>query len=234
VITVTDNNSDTAAANIAVLQYGCQYQQGYLFSIDDTLPATGSIGGKVVSLNDQSNGLNWSNDFSSVWGIDDASSMATPSPNATSAQPATLIPGQLNCDALNDGACATNNLFAFYGTAGTYAVGLCKTTIDGYSDWYLPSAGDFGPFGSTGVNTGNYPSLAGSQTDTAGSTNIQDQLASTSIVTNFAAGSYWSSTQYSDVPQDDAWTQYIQSNGSLSGSNKAAALGVRCARALTN
>jgi Bacterial Ig-like domain (group 3)/Fibronectin type III domain/Putative Ig domain len=233
VITVTDNYGDTTAANIVVLQYGCQYQQGYLFSIDDTPPATSSIGGKVVSLNDQSTGLNWSNDFSSVWGTDDASSIANPSPNATSPQPAAMIPGQLNCDALNDGACATNNLFVFYGAAGTNAVGLCKTTIDGYTDWYLPSAGDWGPFGSTGLNTGNYPSLAGSQTDTAGSANIQDQLASTGIVTNFSAGSYWSSTQYSVIPQDAAWSQFIQSDGALSGSSKAAALGVRCSRAIT-
>jgi hypothetical protein len=233
VITVTDNNGDTAAANIVVLQYGCQYQQGYLFSIDDTPPATGSIGGKVVSLTDQSTSFNWSNDFSSVWGIDDASSIASPSPNAASPQPATLITGQLNCDAVNDGACATNNLFVFYGTAGTYAAGLCQSIIDGHSDWYLPSAGDWGPFGSTGMNTGNYPSLMGSQSDAAGSSNIQDQLASTSIVTNFFAGSYWSSTQYSASLGSVAWSQFIQSNGALTGSNKAAALGVRCARALT-
>ena len=96
VITVTDNNGDTAGANIVVLGYGCKYQAGYLFSIDDTTPTTNSIGGKVVALSNQNLGIQWSSVINSIsiWGIDDASTIASPSPNTGSTQPATLATGQ--------------------------------------------------------------------------------------------------------------------------------------------
>ncbi|MFT4059243.1 MAG: hypothetical protein QM652_06825 [Legionella sp.] len=40
-------------SDVVVLDYGCQYQGGFLYSVDDTTANTGSIGGKVVSLIDQ-------------------------------------------------------------------------------------------------------------------------------------------------------------------------------------
>lgn len=234
VITVTDNNNDIITADVVVLGYGCQYQEGYLFSIDDTTPITSSIGGKVVTLSDQSSGIVWSIDTVSIWGIDDTSTIGTPSPNTTSSQSATLATGQLNCDAVNDGACATNNVFVYYGAVSN-AVGTCKLPINGYTDWYLPSVCELGPFGSTGFNTGNYPSYLNSQTCATGSTNIQNQLAGTSIVTNFNAGYYWSSTEYSGVPQFTALRQLLASNGAdvqvVSG--KTSSSGVRCSRGLT-
>ena len=63
VVTVTANGSQ-ASINVVVLGYGCQYQGGFLYSVDDTTnngvtgtcsspPCTGSIGGKVASLVDQ-------------------------------------------------------------------------------------------------------------------------------------------------------------------------------------
>lgn len=56
-ITVSATNVATAATtNVVVLSYGCQYQGGFLFSVDDSYtdyPISGSIGGKVVSLVDQ-------------------------------------------------------------------------------------------------------------------------------------------------------------------------------------
>lgn len=53
-----------ATSNVVVLSYGCQYQGGFLYSVDDTTnngvtgacttpPCTKSIGGKVASLTDQ-------------------------------------------------------------------------------------------------------------------------------------------------------------------------------------
>jgi hypothetical protein len=216
-----------------VLGYGCQYQEGYLFSIDDTTPTTSSMGGKVVTLIDQNSSIVWSSDTVSIWGIDDTSTIGSPSPNASSGESATLAAGQLNCDAVNDGACATNNVFVHYGAVSN-AVGLCKATISGYTDWYLPSVCELGPFGSTGLNAGNYPSLTNSQTCTTGSTNIQNQLVTTSIVTNIA-GSYWSSTEGSSSPQNYAWYQYFASTGSSQSFyvKDLPFFGVRCSRAST-
>ena len=238
--------SPPVAINAVVLGYGCQYQGGYLFSIDDTAPTTSSIGGKVVTTADQGSSVTWSpiGVFDSIWGIDDTSTSTSPSPNASSGESATLKLGQLNCNAVNDGACATTNTFVYYGTGTNYAVGLCKqalnnsgTTCSGgsncYTDWHLPSTCELGPFGSTGLNTGSYPYLFGSQSCSSGSTNIQNELVSTSIVS--LPGAYWSATEYSVDPQVIAWYQYFASSGGNQGGlNKSSGIGVRCVRGLTH
>ncbi|HHR1366091.1 TPA: hypothetical protein ACS3GD_001628 [Legionella pneumophila] len=65
IITVSATNVATpATSNVVVLSYGCQYQDGFVYSVDDTTnngvtgtcitpPCTKSIGGKVASLTDQ-------------------------------------------------------------------------------------------------------------------------------------------------------------------------------------
>ena len=247
--TVTlSTNAGTVTVNIYVLSYGCIYQSGYLFSMDDTTPSTSSIGGKVVTTldQDQSNVIVWHSTQTSIWGIDDASTVGVPSPNTTSNQAATLSTGQLNCDAVNDGSCATNNIVVQYPSSlSSYAAGLCKQSInaDGasncssgsgcYSDWYLPSVCELGPFGSD--PTGNYPQGTNSQLCALGSTNIQNQLATGSIVTNFIAGYYWSSTEYSPNPQGFAWFQQLQLGGpgGQAGFPVGDTVGVRCVRALS-
>ena len=64
-ITVSATNVGTpVTSDVVVLSYGCQYQGGFLYSVDDTTnngvtgacttpPCTKSIGGKVASLTDQ-------------------------------------------------------------------------------------------------------------------------------------------------------------------------------------
>lgn len=53
-ITVSATNAATAVTSeVVVLSYGCQYQGGFLYAVDDTTANTGSIGGKVSSLVDQ-------------------------------------------------------------------------------------------------------------------------------------------------------------------------------------
>ena len=234
--------SPAVAINAVILGYGCQYQGGHLFSIDDTAPTTSSIGGKVVATADQ--GLvQWSPNggFDSIWGIDDASTPTIPRPDALSNEPATLKLGQLNCDAVNDGACATTNTFVYYGTGTNYAVGLCKqalnnsgTTCSGgsscYTDWHLPSICELGPFGSTDL-TGNYPHLLDSKSCSSGSTNILDIKHITNL-----SGDHWSSTESSREPRDYPWGMYFDlGSGSIQfeNANKNNLFRVRCSRALT-
>lgn len=55
-VMVTADGGLSSQVNTYVLGYGCQYQGGFLYSVDDSYtdyPATGSIGGKVASLVDQ-------------------------------------------------------------------------------------------------------------------------------------------------------------------------------------
>ena len=231
VISVTDNNSNTTTASVVVLNYGCQYQEGYLFSINDITPITSSIGGAVVALTDQASAVVWNQNLNRIWGINDASTIAVPSPRNPQVS---LSTGQLNCNGVNDGACATNNVFTIYHAGNDYAVGLCETTINGYSDWYLPSTCELGPFGS---DPSLYPKNINSQTCTAGSTSIQNQLANTNIVTNFDAGNYWSSTEDSVTSGGVyAWYQALNSNNgfqAISRKDENTAIGARCSRALT-
>jgi hypothetical protein len=237
VVTVTDSHNNTVNANIVVLGYGCQYQEGYLFAIDDTLPVTGSIGGTVAALTDQadqSTGIVWSSDTVSIWGIDEISTLGSPSPNASSAPSATLVPGQLNCNAATDGACATHNVFV-YGGAVSHAVSLCKTTLNGYTDWYLPSICEMGPdSGSTICTSPPLTAIVPNMVD-----NLSGLLGNTTPCTSPAgclSGHYWSSTQDASGPDDYAWYQFFASAGSVqhvSVKQHNTALGVRCARALT-
>lgn len=240
-----------SSVNAVVLGYGCIYQGGYVFSIDDTAPTSESIGGKVVSTTDQSSSIFWSPSsvYDTIWGIDNTSTPITPSPSAANTSyPATFQAGQLNCNAVNDGACATHNIHVLYSasSATSYAVGLCQQPLTGdngatactgsatcYTDWYLPSTCDLGPFGSTGL-TGNYPSPSGSQSCALGSTNIQQQLVSSSIAS--ISGFYWSSTEESSLPKYFAWFQYFASSGDFQVFNDKnyAGIAVRCVRSLTN
>ena len=249
VITITGNNGAvTVNANVVILGDGCQYQGGYLFAIDDTTPISGSIGGKVVTAADQAaafpNGVDWSpgGAFDGIWGSDDASQAAQPDPNASSGQPGTLTTGQMNCDGSNDGFCNTNNMVAFYGPGTSYAAGVCGQPIDDtgavcsggancYTDWYLPSVCETGPFGSTGVDSGTYPSEAVSQACNA-TTNIQNQLVSTAILSNLN-GFYWTSTEWSSSPVDTSWVQdFASSGGNQSAPGKNNPPGARCVRTL--
>lgn len=228
-------------ANIVVLGFGCQYQSGYLFAIDDTTPATSSIGGKAAATVDQTgqDTTYWSElDLDSIWGIDDASTVASPSPNASSIQPATLQVGQLNCDAINDGACATNNIAVFYSSVTipttSYAFSQCKQTISSLTDWYLPSTCELGPFGSTG-NSGRYPFTVPFPTCASSTMNIQNKLAVNNIGSFSDPARYWSSTENSGDSEVFAWCQVLAfTGGAQYGCYKGEQQsGVRCVRALT-
>jgi hypothetical protein len=260
-LTVSADDAPDAQVNIAVLSYGCLYQGGYIYAIDDTTPATAGIGGRAVSQQDQvaaptggfgPPGIVWSSTDAdaydggvSIWGIDQTSTVTVPSPNtATTTVPATQVAGQQNCDGRSDGACNTSNIVLWYSAPNTtpaidpsfYAAGVCTLPNASYSDWYLPAVCEMGP------DSGNNICPTGAQTVQ----NMADNLPflSDAACTGSAClnGNYWTSTQEAtipfvsapDAPKVSAWIETYVSNIHAQGTHgKAELYGVRCARALT-
>jgi hypothetical protein len=208
VVSISSDESNSTLVSVTVVGYGCIYQGGYVFAVDDTTANTGSIGGKVAALADQASGVEWSPDLFNIPGIYDNSS----SP----------------CDGGTDGACDTTQIVAQYSAdpPSTYAAGACLTTIDGYSDWYLPAICEMSF--SAGNNAG-----CGS----AGSPLIQNMNSSLGAAALGASGGfYWTATEFSPNPTNGAWGQFLGTSFSeqvplLKDANPSA---VRCARALTN
>lgn len=268
-VTFTADGGISIQVPIYVLSYRCQYQGGFIYSIDDTTANSDSIGGKVASLVDQAapalgNGtvgqagsIIWSSngngsasgdvDATAILGIDQTSTTATPSPTAPAYPVGT--PAFTACNGVSDGACNTTNIVSYYnfnrtsgGSAPTpltfYAAGVCKATINGYSDWYLPSACDL----STEFNVivTSCPSNAQSMWSSLAFL-IGDPFAVTPSTscsppsgTECIAGYYWSSTESSFTPSSIAWIYRLGSdfNDYLSGP-KSERYGVRCSRNLT-
>ena len=150
-----------------------------------------------------------------------------------------------SCDGAFDGSCNTNNIVAFYnqfmtnnttayggpspftaspGPTNTtdYAAGLCKATINGHSDWYLPAQCEMG-YGSTPCGTAVVPALQ----------NMQSSLVEFNGL-NLLAGVYWSSTQATPSSVSLAWVHQFAFGGfgTMSFFAKSIQAGVRCSRAL--
>ncbi|CEG57222.1 InlB B-repeat-containing protein [Legionella fallonii] len=247
-VMVTADEAVSTLVNVIVLSYSCIYQSGYLYSVNDETPNTGSIGGKVVTMSNQatenSPGIIWSaNSLGnydggiSIWGIDDTSTVSSPSPNASSTDPATNYPGQSNCNGASDGACNTKNINIYYSTIATppphlssYAAGLCKATINDYSDWYLPAICEMGPDAGSLICT-SPPLMHLEQNMVDNLPVLLDNCTGAMCL----SGEYWSSTELSGNPVDIAWAECFTPNGGstqcVEGKNET--LGVRCSRALT-
>ena len=67
-LSVSADNASAVSSHIVILGYGCIYQSGYVYALDDTQgcsgsTCTGSVGGKVVTTSDQiaayPNGIVW-------------------------------------------------------------------------------------------------------------------------------------------------------------------------------
>lgn len=147
------------------------------------------------------------------------------------------------CNGRTDGACNTENIVTFYNqfitnnTEGSsitppytasagptnlsyYAAGLCKQTIAGYSDWYLPAICEMG-YGVV-CGTSGTPLLQ----------NIQSSLIGFSGM-SAPSGSYWSSTERSTLLPYGGWYQFFDSVVSNQvGYDKSFEGGVRCSRIL--
>ncbi|MDB6089641.1 MAG: Protein with a bacterial immunoglobulin-like domain protein [Gammaproteobacteria bacterium] len=227
-LTVSGTNTNTISVPVVVLTYGSVYQSGYVYSIDDTTPSAAGIGGRVMALTDQSPGTTWSPDYSVIWGIDETSTPATPSPVAGASSS-----GMSNCAGAGDGSCNTSNIVGFYSATTpatapmTYAAGVCTQTISGYADWYLPAVCEMG-YDATG---------SGSSCGTAAAPtmqNIQSNLVDKGTTTGLS-GWYLSSTEYSATSGTHAWASYTFSAGTSAQAPvlKSVSFLARCVRALT-
>lgn len=232
-VTVTADGGLSSQVNAYVLGYGCQYQGGFLYSVDDSYtdyPVSVSIGGKVAALTDQApaypNGIVW----------DSSSGCITSQYNNCYTTSADSFTNGTNLSTPAPGG----NTYLIYQTLTTnhneqvnsYAAGLCTATIATYSDWYLPAICEMGP--DSGNNICSTTNVEQNMVD-----NLSFLLASSAPCTTPSgclAGFYWSSTEYSPLPTEIAWNQYFASGG---GSDQSFGvkgyfpLGVRCSRALT-
>lgn len=296
-ITVSATNVATpATSNVVVLSYGCQYQGGFLYSVDDTTnngvtgacttpPCTKSIGGKVASLTDraapyigsgpQDTSIIWSSNgsgsasanvsydiiplISETSTANDSYANAQSTYNATYSNESTFpFPASsafATCNGASQGSCNSGNISALYDVYKTgygigaspynlsagptsrtdYAAGLCTATINTYSNWYLPAICEMDSvYGSVTCPTGTQ-SMVVNLLFLIGDPNAV--TPSTSCIppggTDCLAGFYWSSTEYSSVPQGIAWNEYFASSGGQDYEDKGYQLGVRCSRALS-
>lgn len=132
VVQVSGENTNTVSTNVVVLGYGCIYQEGYLFSVDDTTPASQSIGGTVAALGNQSDGMVWGSNgtnastvsYDVIPGIGDTSTSLSGAPTfaefstyfgSTYVGALGLVSNDFSaCQGNTDGRCNTANIVAFY------------------------------------------------------------------------------------------------------------------------
>lgn len=240
-LSISGSNTNTVTPTMNVLTYGSVYQGGYVYAVDDTTPDTGSIGGKVAALTDQSTGVLWSSDGSSsvsyvgILAIDELSTSFSPSPTSPSYPPGT--PAYEACNGNSDGACNTSNIVAYYnfnrasgGSAPTpvdqYAAGLCTATMSGYTDWYLPAICEAG-YDDLGSGTG---------CGTQASPTVQNMLSNLfDAGVGGISGEYWTSTEWSGGPDLYAWSQTYETGNvpQYTFDKSYNTIRVRCSRALT-
>ena len=131
-ITLSADDVTPIDIGVVILGYGCIYQEGYLFSIDDNTAASESIGGTVAALTDQSDSILWSSNgenalavsYDIIPGIGNTSTSNSGSPtfDAFSSYFNSIYTGTLGltsgdfrqCNGKTDGRCNADNILTFY------------------------------------------------------------------------------------------------------------------------
>ncbi|HVY07959.1 MAG TPA: hypothetical protein VHB46_18430 [Burkholderiales bacterium] len=211
-VSIAGSNTNTATVSVSVLTYGSVYQGGYVFALDDTTADTGSVGGAVAALTDQSAAVAWGPNGSSIGGISETSTASSSS-----------------CDGKSDGACNTARIKSVSGSDySSYAASQCDGTISGYADWYLPAICELG-----------YTAVNASQDCLSQVSPLVQNMRSSLIDTTGSGVAFseysWSSTELAVGPSFAAWIESF--GGSYNGNidiGKAITSSVRCARKLTN
>lgn len=210
VITASASNvTSSVTTNVYVLTYGCIYEEGYIFAMDDTTSTSTSIGGTTAALTDNSPGIQWYNGTFVI----------------------------TNAQSLTNGVTNTATIITVQG-AGSYAAETCANyTVDSsgnspcstgtcYSNWYLPAICEMGASGEG----------AGCSSGTANMVSNLPNLISECSGSACLLGEYWSSTEQHVNELVVAWAEFFDPTFSYqSGDNKSLAdAAVRCSRVLTS
>lgn len=138
-LSVSGTNTNTLTSTITILTYGSVYQGGYVYAVNDSTPNTGSIGGKVAALTDQSSATIWSSNgagnvgatvsFDLIPGISETSTTSSGAPTYQLSQssfdttysnantfPFPSASSFFACDGATDGACNSANILTLYNT----------------------------------------------------------------------------------------------------------------------
>jgi hypothetical protein len=225
-VAINSDNSDAIKFDFSVLTYGCIYQGGYIFSIDDTDGDAAKIGGKVFSLDNQvaapggttrGPGAAWGPNAPPVSGINDDD-------DGTGG----------TCDGKNDGLCNTARIIQVLHVENNIplnqlAAGRCKATIAGFDNWYLPAICEMGPksTGNRDPNCATAPVLQ----------NIVDNLSKDPGAVIVLNNGWWSSTQEPApiLEEKHAFYEWINTGSGQQSidEKKFPHNGVRCVRQLT-
>lgn len=134
VITLSADGITPINLNVVILGYGCIYQEGYIFSMDDSTLPTRSIGGTVAAQSDYSETPIWGSNshgitssdisYDLIPGIGDASTTSSGVPSfsdfagyfsTTYTTSLELTPADFRqCNGKSDGRCNTANIVTFY------------------------------------------------------------------------------------------------------------------------
>lgn len=224
IITVNADGGISAQGNVYVLGYGCLYQGGYLYAVNDT-SSTGGLRGQVVSTGDQSNGIVWAADgtndpdFTVILGIDNTSTSSNLSPSSPPypAYPAGT-PAPSACNGLTDGRCNSDNILGFYlanNRSGSppptpnswYATGLCNDYAYSNEWYYLPAICEM-------TNNGPLSCPANVQSMTMTLPFLIGNACSNPLGTQCLDGIYYSSTEDSGNPEN-IWATDFKTSGSI-------------------
>jgi len=242
-------NSSLLSIQLDILTYGNIYQSGYVFAMDDTTTDTSSVGGKVAALKNQAPlwpfGVVWLSNGQTNCSLDGTFAACTDYTVLPGIDENSTVAGGDACNGNSDGACDTNVIVSYANNTSTnpfapvnstlYGAGLCKATIGGFTDWYLPAICDMGYY-QPAPHTGSIDSGCGTE-----ATPLQQNMLSNLFNRNVGHlfGVTWSSTQYStdDGTYNNAWSQYYlrpnQTSNVQTHDGKENPTGVRCVRDIT-